>query len=501
MDRPALKKLLADIAEGRVNTVVVYKVDRLTRSLADFAKIIEQFDAKGISFVSVTQQFNTTTSMGRLTLNVLLSFAQFEREVTGERIRDKIAASKVKGMWMGGPVPLGYDLRDRKLYINALEAEKVREIFNQYLRLGTVRALNAQLLRLDIRSKVSVNPGGVKMGGGKHYSRGNLYQILRNHLYVGEIEHKGAIYAGEHEGIVDRETWNKVQDLLNQNRQGNRERPRTQSGSLLTGLLFSESGVRYIPTNAQKGGRRYHYYTSQAVIKGEKGDSAIGRLPAPAVERAVLDRMKSFFESPIELLDAMKESEDPSASIEKVLNETKQWLGLEVGLIRSLLHRVIIREDALEIQLSVEAMVRVSTGESVCDSPKTSTTATFSLTAPFRHIPQGKNLKLVIGNHSADSIASREAISKAIARARNWYELIVQGNASGLADVARQQGLSHRYVKNIFPIAFLGPEAVEFLLRNRAGSQPTLDSLMRRMPVRWKEQMMFVRGEGESNPV
>jgi DNA invertase Pin-like site-specific DNA recombinase len=278
MDRPALQKLMADIAEGKVNTVVVYKVDRLTRSLADFAKIIEQFDSKGVNFVSVTQQFNTTTSMGRLTLNVLLSFAQFEREVTGERIRDKIAASKAKGMWMGGRVPLGYDLRDRRLSINPAEAEQVREIFRQYLRLRTVPSLAAYLNRTDIRTKIRIGTDG-KKAGGQHYFRGGLYQLLRNHLYVGEIKHKGSIYPGEHEGIVDRELWNQVQELLNQNRNGTRDGSRAAGGSLLTGLLFSESGVRYIPTNTQKGGRRYHYYTSQDVIKGDKKEGAIGADP------------------------------------------------------------------------------------------------------------------------------------------------------------------------------------------------------------------------------
>jgi site-specific DNA recombinase len=261
VDRPALKKLIADIAEGKVNTVVVYKVDRLTRSLADFAKLVEQFDSKGVTFVSVTQQFNTTTSMGRLTLNVLLSFAQFEREVTGERIRDKIAASKAKGMWMGGRVPPGYDLRERRLYINPAEAEQVREIFRQYLRLRTVPALMNHLIRIGIRTKVRISPGGMKTGG-QPYSRGGLYRFLNNRLYIGEIEHKKSIYSGEHEGIVDREVWNQVQELLAQNRQGPSRGIRAKSGSRLTGLLFSDDGIRYIPTNAQKGGRRYHYYTS-----------------------------------------------------------------------------------------------------------------------------------------------------------------------------------------------------------------------------------------------
>ncbi|MFL6387938.1 MAG: recombinase family protein [Terriglobales bacterium] len=213
MDRPALRQLLADIDDGKVDTVVVYKVDRLTRSLADFAKIIERFDAAQVSFVSVTQQFNTTTSMGRLTLNVLLSFAQFEREVTGERIRDKIAASKRKGMWMGGRVPVGYDLRDRKLYVNPVEAAEVKKLFRLYLEVGCVAKLKARLDRDGVKSKARLSPAGIKSGG-MSYSRGSLYSLLQNPIYLGKIQHRDATYAGEHDAIISQELWDKVQERL-----------------------------------------------------------------------------------------------------------------------------------------------------------------------------------------------------------------------------------------------------------------------------------------------
>jgi DNA invertase Pin-like site-specific DNA recombinase len=495
MERPAFKKLMADIAEGKVNTVVVYKVDRLTRSLADFAKIIEQFDSKGVNFVSVTQQFNTTTSMGRLTLNVLLSFAQFEREVTGERIRDKIAASKAKGMWMGGRVPLGYDLRNRKLHINTAEAEQVREIFSQYLQLRTVPALMSHLIKAGIRSKISVSLGGAKSGG-HYWSRGALYQLLRNHIYVGEIEHKGAVYPGEHEGIVDRELWNEVQELLDQNRNGTRDGSRAASGSILTGLLFSESGARYIPTNTQKGGRRYHYYTSQAVIKGDKKDDPVGRLPAPAVEAAVAERIFRFLESPTEILDAIKQLDACDVNYDKIMKlarlSASEWPRMprseKADLIRTMLQRVVVHENAIELLLNDESTINALQGEQSALGIGSRHMQTFSLRAPFRHVAQGKALKLVIGNGPNQSAASREAIAKAIARARFWYELIVQGRVSGLPDICRQQGLTHRYVKNIFPLAFLGPEAVEVLLNNRDGELRTLDSLMGKVSIRWDEQ-------------
>ena len=237
MERPALRQLLQDIDAGKVDTVVVYKVDRLTRSLADFAKIIERFDARQASFVSVTQQFNTTTSMGRLTLNVLLSFAQFEREVTGERIRDKIAASKRKGMWMGGTLPFGYDVCERKLVINPQEAAQVKMIFELYLELGCVAKLKTRLDGDGWRSKVKISQLGQKSGGGP-YSRGALYCLLQNPLYVGKVRHREVIYAGEHEAIIPEQLWNKVQGQLRANCEVRRTGSNAKSPSLLVGLLY-----------------------------------------------------------------------------------------------------------------------------------------------------------------------------------------------------------------------------------------------------------------------
>jgi site-specific DNA recombinase len=500
MDRPALKRLIADIAEGKVKTVVVYKVDRLTRSLADFAKIIEQFDSKGVNFVSVTQQFNTTTSMGRLTLNVLLSFAQFEREVTGERIRDKIAASKAKGMWMGGRVPLGYDLRDRKLYVNPGEAKTVREIFQQYLRLQTVTSLTSYLDKSGIRSKVRIGPDHA-LSGGQSFSRGALYQLLRNHIYVGEIEHKGSIYPGEHDAIIDRQTWKRVQVLLDDNRQGERNRSRRSIGSLLTGLLFTESGVRYIPTHSQKGDRRYHFYTSQAVIKGEGKGESTGRLAAPAIERAVEERIQAFLSSPTEILEAIKKQSDaPELSIERVLKCAREastaWKHGDRNSIfewiRILLHRALVCEGKMELQVNLDTLVPWLMGKDVQRPSAPCKPLVFTLTTPFRHVPHGRTLKLVIGNEGSEALVSRHAIARAIARARSWYELIVDGKASGLADLARQERLTPRYIKSIFPLAFLSPEAIEFLLDSRGGQLRTLDSLCRKVLIPWDAQKAFL---------
>src|SRR3979411_2888048 len=261
MERPALQRLLAEIQAGRVDIVVVYKVDRLTRSLADFAKIVEIFDAKGASFVSVTQQSNTTTSMGRLTLNVLLSFAQFEREVTGERIRDKIAASKQKGMWMGGWVPIGYDRKDRTLTINETEALTVRTIFDLFLKLKNVQRVQTELVRLNLTTKPYATPRGRAIGG-LSFARGHIYKILSNPLYMGEIEHRGVRYPGQHPPLIDGPTWDAVQAQLAPNHHANRTRTNARSKSLLAGLIFDEAGNRLVSSHATKNGKRDRYYVT-----------------------------------------------------------------------------------------------------------------------------------------------------------------------------------------------------------------------------------------------
>jgi len=266
LERPALQTLLDDIRARKIDVVVVYKVDRLTRSLADFAKLVELFEAHGVSFVSVTQQFNTTTSMGRLTLNVLLSFAQFEREIAGERIRDKFAASRRKGIWMGGTIPLGYDIKDRKLIVNAAEAETVRLIFERYLALGCVSKLKVDLDQKGIRSKQRILTSG-RVLGGCCFDRGALYHLLRNRIYRGEVVHRGVIYPGEHKPIVDEEPWHAVQARLSANLTERRQ-ARIASGALLAGMIFDDRGHRMSPTYTVRRGNRYRYYISQARLRG-----------------------------------------------------------------------------------------------------------------------------------------------------------------------------------------------------------------------------------------
>jgi site-specific DNA recombinase len=303
-DRPALQRLLDDVRAGKVDVIVVYKVDRLTRSLADFAKLVELFDKHNVSFVSVTQQFNTTTSMGRLTLNVLLSFAQFEREVTSERIRDKIAASKRKGLWVGGMIPLGYDTKDRKISVNEAEADRVRTIFRSYLRLGSLGLLMADLRKQGIVTKVRTLRSGATVGG-IPFTRGPLAHLLRNRFYIGEVIFKGETLAGEQPAIVDRGLFDAVQAKLTQ-QVNSHKTARTKSVALLAGRIFDDRGNRMTPSHVRKRGIKYRYYLSAALLQGQpERAGGVSRLPATEVEGVVTRSVRDHHNLSAEIEDAV----------------------------------------------------------------------------------------------------------------------------------------------------------------------------------------------------
>jgi DNA invertase Pin-like site-specific DNA recombinase len=353
MERPALKQLLEDIDTGKVNVVVVYKVDRLTRSLADFAKIIERFDRQGVSFVSVTQQFNTTSSMGRLTLNVLLSFAQFEREVTSERIRDKIAASKKKGMWMGGCVPLGYDLKDRKLHINSQEANIVQYIYSRYLELGCVRLLKEDLDMQNIRSKPSRDKGS------QMFSRGTLYKILSNPIYIGQIRHKGICYPGQHESIIDQELWKQVQRHMANNAVEHKARSQSNISSPLTNKLFDISGERLVLAHANKKGRRYRYYISQSLRADPKETSPNGwRLPAREFEKVVTHAALEIIHDDVAITSVLQESGIPLHLIQSTLNAARSIQPDDSAIIDRYIQRVELQHDGMRLTLSLASLVK-----------------------------------------------------------------------------------------------------------------------------------------------
>ncbi|HJY50369.1 MAG TPA: recombinase family protein, partial [Stellaceae bacterium] len=359
MDRPALQRLLADITAGRVDTVVVYKIDRLTRSLADFAKIVEVLDAKGASFVSVTQQFNTTTSMGRLTLNVLLSFAQFEREVIGERIRDKIAASKNKGMWMGGVPPLGYQAQDRKLVIVESEAEIVRFIFRRYAELGSVRWLRDELEALSIQSKLRTSASG-GISGGKPFARGALYLMLQNRIYRGEIVHNQQSYLGGHEPIIDQPLWDAVQAQLAGNAAQHNDCGKTRQPSLLAGMLFDGDGNRMTPSHAVKKRTRYRYYVSRSLITKDRTDDSAGlRIPAAEIEQLVSSRVHRWLLDPGSIYKSnparLADASIQQRLVARTADIGKHWPELPVArkraVLTGLIERVEVSVDQIDIRL------------------------------------------------------------------------------------------------------------------------------------------------------
>jgi len=357
MERPALQRLIADIDKGLVDAVVVYKVDRLTRSLADFAKMVEVFDARGVSFVAVTQQFNTTTSMGRLTLNVLLSFAQFEREVTGERIRDKIAASKRKGIWMGGLVPLGYEVRERQLVINEAEAATVRHIFTRYCELGSVRLLKEELDRNGIRSKVRVSKDGVESGG-QVFSRGALYTLLRNPIYVGEIRHKAVCHPGQHALLVDRAIWDKAAQLLREHSRGCGARSSSTKSCALIGKLFDESGEGLTPSHVVKGDRRYRYYVSRSLMKGSAAQVDSGwRLPAAEIERNVAAAAQNILDDQQTVVSAIEAAGLDSSRIAPLLKSVAAWSARlqfeQDSALSALIDRVELDQYRLRLSLKL----------------------------------------------------------------------------------------------------------------------------------------------------
>jgi DNA invertase Pin-like site-specific DNA recombinase len=503
MDRPALRKLLTDIDAGKVDTVVVYKVDRLTRSLADFAKIIERFDAGQVSFVSVTQQFNTTTSMGRLTLNVLLSFAQFEREVTGERIRDKIAASKRKGMWMGGIVPVGYDVRDRKLIVNADEAAQVRKLFRLYLELGCVAKLKAQLDRDGVKSKARLSPSGMTSGG-TSYSRGSLYCLLQNPIYLGKIQHRDATYAGEHDAIIPQELWEKVQDRLRANNKVRRGGSNSKSPSLLVGLLYDEEGNRFTPSHAVKRGKRYRYYVSQAAIH-HRATAKTGptRIPAQEIEGVICRRLQVLLSSPEQLLQAIGVPSEDAATSKALIIAGKQsakvWPAKspieQREFLSNVIGRMVVRERSLEISILQPALREALLGKRSAELTKQEPFLekgknVFKLMIDARVKRCGGEVRLLVPTHSANESPSRPVPSliKAVARAHRWPEQIIHGELKGRLSIAQRTGLDERYIGRVLQCALLAPDIVEAILEGRQPADLGIQKLLKDLPLDWAEQ-------------
>jgi len=450
-DRPALQRLLADVRARKVQIIVVYKVDRLTRSLADFAKLVELFDAHGASFVSVTQQFNTTTSMGRLTLNVLLSFAQFEREVTAERIRDKVAASKRKGLWVGGMVPLGYELKDGKLSIVEDEADRIRLIFERYIALGSVNRLVLELRERNIRTKIRRLSNG-NTRGGVLFTQGPLFYILRNRFYIGEVVYKGEICPGPQPPLIDRALFDAVQKRLTEQRPHN-VRTRSRNEATLRGLLFDSAGNRMVPTHATKHGVRYRYYVSQPYLRGyaKPPPGAIIRVPATDIERAVTN--------------GVEEHRQQIADVT----------------------RIEVRKSALALWLK-------ASGEKQADADAADHCAAVlrapSLLIPWTK-PPSKRFKDILlpadtERHRVRPIKfeRRAALLKSIARGRAWLDEIISNRAT-VETIAARQKCSVRHVNMTISMAFIAPGLVKAAVEGRLPRGIGV-AAVRDLPAEWR---------------
>ncbi len=479
MERPALTALMAEVKAGRIDIIVVYKVDRLTRSLADFAKIVDIMDAADASFVSVTQSFNTTTSMGRLTLNVLLSFAQFEREVTSERIRDKIAASKKKGMWMGGPVPLGYRLEDRKLYVEPAEAETVTRIFEVYLECGSMAAAIEKLEELGIKTKQRTYRTGQSVGG-VPFTRGGLQHLLRNAIYRGQIVHKEKIWPGEHEAIIDEALWQNVQDRFENNDNGGNQGLRAKSPSILGGLLTDEYGRRLVPNHATKGNRRYRYY-----VTGSEENVTIDRprirIPAHDLENAVIERLRTFLTSPAELGQYF----DPTDLSFCILQGRSLLTRLDTvdafmtkSAIGELVDGIVVATDKVQIRLKTETEL----GNAMAD---------VCLNMSAVRIRTGGETRLVIGDGGGAGYVDKK-LSLLLAEAFEVREQIVGGRT--IAEIAAEKEQTPQWIGKLVRIGWLPPELVEQVLDGSKAASVTRRRISQTAfgPVFWKEQMMEV---------
>jgi len=454
-DRPALQRLLADIRAGEIDVIVVYKVDRLTRSLADFAKLVDLFDQHAVSFVSVTQQFNTTTSMGRLTLNVLLSFAQFEREVTSERIRDKIAASKRKGLWVGGMAPLGYDTKERNITVNQGEAKTVRTIFRSYLTLGSLNLLMTDLRKRGIVTKKRLLKSG-KTAGGIAFTRGPLAHLLRNRFYIGEVVFKGETLPGEQSAIIDRKLFDAVQAKLGAQLSSHKQR-RSRSEAILAGRLFDDHGQRMTPTHTRKGAIKYRYYISRALVESRPEQAgSITRIPAPEIEALVMKSVRNQIGPPADVDDK--------------------------ALVQSHVTRVEVQPDRLIIELA-----------KIKDAKAKRRTSPRRLEVLWRKLSATRRREILLPEtlptHPMRPIRSenRALLIASIAKGRRWLNELKTEPSITVESIALREGCSVRKVNMTISLAFLAPNLVKAAIEGRLPYGMGVTRLCE-LPAEWTRQ-------------
>ena len=497
MDRPALQRLLQDIRDKRVDVVVVYKIDRLTRSLADFSKIVEIFDAGGVCFVLVTQQFNTTTSMGRLTLNVLLSFAQFEREVTAERIRDKIAASKKKGMWMGGVVPLGYRVENRKLLINEYEARTVRHLFEKYLVLKSVRSLADEAAACGLQGRVA---NGSASSQGKPFGRGDLYHLLSNPIYIGKIRHRDQVYNGEHEPIIDIVTFEAAQALLAGQAPARRTKTNNPDIHLLTSIVFDDSGDRLSPSHVKKNGKRYRYYISKRLMQAHRKGSDGWRVPATQLESLIERQLASILSDKAQLAEWIQQSGSPDR-IEAALAEAERLAGHyryecmanKRNLLQRVFRRVELATSQLVLEIDRQAIIDLivtaqQDGEASGISDDRLPSHRIAIAIAIKR--RGAETRMVLANNRSPTTNPDPALIQLIARAHLYLARLTSGSVTSLTEIAAACRTELSEVSRILPLAFLAPSIVDAIMTGCQSPSLTAQRLLRLsdLPMLWREQ-------------
>ncbi len=475
LDRPALRRLMQAVDEKRVDQIVVYKIDRLTRSLADFAKLVDRLDAAGTSFVSVTQSFNTATSMGRLTLNMLLSFAQFEREVTAERIRDKISASKRKGMWMGGSVPLGYQPDGRTLKIDETEAETIRTLYDLYLKHGSMREVKEHAEELGLRSRRRERTGG-RISGGKYFDRGHLQHILSNPIYAGRIRHKKQIYDGQHPAIIDPPVWDKVQGMLQSGAAVARGSRQKATKSPLAGKLFDETGDRLTPSHSRRNGKRFRYYISRRLVKdrsqkhpdawrlpAEQAESLLAELIGQHLTRSGAAAVMTVDLTAAELTDVSKRLQEQGNVMERL----------------ALIERVDLQLGSLTVRLD-----KARLADRLGCLPEQINPVELIIESPFRMRRRGVELKLHLGEAPAE--IDRTLVQNII-KGCSWLAMVIAGKT--FSEIADIEGVSKRRIQDVTNLALLAPDVLDVIA---SGEQPdglTTDYLIKtRFSAVWSEQ-------------
>ena len=494
LERPGLKRLLAEVEAGRVDVIVVYKVDRLTRSLSDFARIVDVLDARGASFVSITQSFNTTTSMGRLTLNVLLSFAQFEREVTGERIRDKIAQSKAKGMWMGGPVPLGYAVQDRKLLIDENEAATVRHIFARYVALGSGQLLIDELRVQGYRTKVRPQTGGAARGG-VPFGRGALFHLLGNRVYLGEIVHKGVSHPGEHPALIDQLLWDQVQATIERNRAEPQRGHRTTERSLLTGILRDGEGRRMSPTHAVNGTKRYRYYVTHASELIANAPLA-WRVPAHDLETIVVARLKDMLTDRREIR-RLVDAGDGSASALHLAITSGTMLAAQLDapdkrreLVAAVVTGVQMTEADVTISVSRAALLPLLRIEAATFTDDDAPDAML-LTAPATRTRVGKEVRLLVP--ADDEVNDRDTrLLALLAEAMDVREMLLANPEQSIDQIARETGRCRSRTARLLRLAFVAPDVVERVIAGEDAAMLTSKGMSTTLPACWRAQTQLL---------